>query len=57
LLPLAPVPHAQLGILLLETGDAKAAERELRLAAELAPDKPFIRAWLEKARQQAASQP
>jgi tetratricopeptide (TPR) repeat protein len=57
LLPLAPVPHAQLGILLLETGDAKAAERELRLAAELAPDKPFIRAWLEKASQQAASQP
>ncbi len=57
LLPLAPVPRVQLGILLLETGDAKAAERELRLAAELAPDKPFIRTWLEKARQQAASQP
>jgi len=57
LLPLAAGPRARLGILLLEAGDATAAEHELRLAAELAPDEPFIKTWLEKARQQAASQP
>ncbi len=57
LLPLAAGPRGRLGILLLEAGDATAAERELSLAAELAPDEPLIRTWLEKARQQAASQP
>jgi Flp pilus assembly protein TadD len=57
LLPLAAGPRARLGVLLLETGNARAAERELSLAAELAPDKPLIKTWLEKAKQQAALQP
>ncbi len=57
LLPLAAGPRGRLGILLLEAGDAKAAERELSVAVELAPREPLIKTWLEKARQQAASQP
>ncbi|MGQ9897262.1 MAG: tetratricopeptide repeat protein [Acidobacteriota bacterium] len=57
LLPLAHGPRGRLGVLLLESGDAKSAERELRVAAELAPQEPLIKTWLEAARQQATTQP
>lgn len=57
LLPAAGGPRARLGVLLLESGDAVAAERELTVAAQLLPDSPLVKVWLEQARRQAAAQP
>ncbi|MCS7079635.1 MAG: hypothetical protein NZ585_06250 [Chloracidobacterium sp.] len=57
LLPKAGRPRARLGVLLLEAGDATAAERELTIAAQLLPDSPLVKNWLEKARHQAAARP
>ncbi|MFQ3582152.1 hypothetical protein J8C06_09150 [Chloracidobacterium validum] len=57
LLPHAGGPRARLGVLLLEAGDAAAAERELTIAAQQLPDSPLVKDWLEQARRQAAIQP
>ncbi len=55
LLPQAAGPRARLGVLLLEAGDAAAAERELTVAARLLPDSPLVREWLEQARRQRSA--
>ncbi|OYT73875.1 MAG: hypothetical protein CFK52_00525 [Chloracidobacterium sp. CP2_5A] len=57
LLSKAGGPRARLGILLLEAGDPVAAERELVVAAQLLPDSPLVKEWLEKARRQASAPP